>query len=158
MSETETPPVAAKPKKGKGIGIFIIASFIGAILLKWSFIFFVVGMLPTGLAYLVDHDKNKYMFYTVAALNFSGVFPDMMAMSAQGGTFNAVTSRLSDITVWTTMYSAAALGWGIVWLSPIIASMALEMIYRGRIAHMETIQKRMEDEWGTEINARSRTE
>ncbi len=160
MSDVAAAPIetTAPPKPKKRIGLIILMSLVGAVLLKWSFIFFVIGMLPTVLAYLVDHDKNKYMFYTVAALNFSGVFPDMMAISTQGGTSGAVVGRLSDISVWFTMYSAAALGWGIVWLSPAIAAIALEFIYRGRIAHMETVQKKMEEEWGTEISRRTNTQ
>ena len=142
-------------KSKKRFTILIALSLVGAVLLKWSFIFFAIGMLPTVVAYLVDHDKNKYVFYTVAALNFSGVFPDMMAISLQGGDFTAVAERLSDITVWFTMYSAAALGWGIVWLSPVIAAMVLEGVYRGRIVHMESMQKKLEEEWGTEINRRA---
>jgi len=150
--EQTTSDIPIKSKKRFRILIVICA--ISAVVLKLSFIFFFIGMFPAMVAYVIDHDKNKYIFSTVAALNFAGVFPHMMDIYIQGGTFNAIKEKLIDAMVWFEMYSAAAMGWAIVWVSPIIAAMALEGVYKGRILHMENIQKKVEEDWGPEVTRR----
>ncbi len=147
--ENKAPHVTGKSKKK--LVVLVVLSILGSVLLKMNFIFFSVGMLPAMVAYIVDHDKNKYIFSTVAALNFAGVFPYMVDIFMQGGTFIAVRDKLSDMMVWLVMYASAALGWGVVFASPIIAAAVLEGIYAGRILHMENLQKKAIEEWGEEI-------
>jgi hypothetical protein len=151
MADTPAPseiPVKSK----KRFRILLALSIVGIVLLKLSFIFFLIGMMPAMVAYMVDHDKHKYIFSTVTALNFAGVFPEVMDIVAQGSTFNAIKAKLSDALVWFSMYSAAGLGWALVWLSPLLVAIVLEGIYRGRILHMENVQKKLEEEWGKEID------
>ena len=153
MDTPTTPAPSEIPVKSKKRFYLLMAiSIVGVVFLKLSFIFFLIGMLPALVAYLVDHDKNKYLFYTMAALNFAGVFPEMMDIVAEGGTFNAIKAKLTDAMVWFSMYSAAGLGWALVWLSPILAALVLEGVYQGRILHMENVQKKLEEEWGSEIS------
>ena len=124
------------------------------VLLKMGFFFLVIGMLPTFLAFARMRRFREYVIGTVAAFNFAGVFPDLFSIMLQGGTPRAVSDSLSDITIWASMYGAGLLGWVIVWLSPSIARLFLDVIYRGRMRHMEHLQKKLEEEWGPEVKGR----
>lgn len=141
----------APNKSKKRLYILIALSIVGLVLFKMSFIFFFIGMLPAMVAYIVDHDPKKYASATVAALNFSGVFPYMIDVFMQGGTFIAIEDKLSSPLVWFVMYGAAALGWMIVFFSPIIAATLLDGIYKGRVLHLELMQKKLVEEWGEEV-------
>ncbi len=153
------PPTSDIPiKSKKRFRILIGVCVLGTILLKLSFIFFFIGMIPAVVAYIVDHDKHKYIFSTVAALNLTGVFPYMMDIYIMGGTFDAIKSKLSDAIVWFIMYGAAGMGWVLVWISPILASAVLEGIYRGRILHLESVQKKLVEEWGKEVTGEQAAE
>lgn len=147
---------AVKSKKRFRLIMFLCLPF--AIFFKMSFIFFFIGMVPALVAWTVDNDRNKYTFSTVAALNFAGVFPYMMDILLHGGNFRAIEAKLSDAIVWFVMYGAAALGWVLVWSSPVIAAAALEGLYKGRIMHLENMQKKAIEEWGTEIMGREEPE
>jgi hypothetical protein len=152
MADKPATDIARKAKMRTRI--LLALCLMGGIALKLTFVFFCIGMLPAMVAYIIDDDKHKYIFSTVAAVNFAGVFPETIELFMQGGTFNAFSALLSDAVVWFTMYSAAAIGWALVWLSPTLAAMLLEGVYRGRLMHMESLQKKLEEEWGPEINRR----
>ena len=147
--EQEISEITAKSKRR--FRLLIPVFIIGAIFFKMSFIFLFFGMLPSMAAYVVDHDKRKYVCSTVAALNFAGVFPFMMDIFKQGGSFDTVKAILSDPIIWFIVYGSAGLGWTLIWISPIIAALALDGIYRGRIIHLEIVQKHLEEEWGEEV-------
>lgn len=138
-------------KSKKRFRILLAFSIAGVVLLKMSFILFFIGMLPAAVAYIVDNDQKKYVSMTVAALNFSGVFPYMMDIFMRGGTFGAIESKLADPVVWFVMYGSAAMGWIIVFSSPVIAAAVLQGIYKGRILHLESLQKKSIEEWGEEV-------
>jgi hypothetical protein len=143
-------------KSKKRLYILIGLSVVGVVIGKFSFIFFFVGMLPAMVAYITDHDQNKYTSSTVAALNFSGVFPYLMDIYFQGGSFSAVASKLSYPLVWFVIYGSAAMGWAIVFFSPIIAAAVLDGIYSGRALHLEIQQKKLIEEWGEEVVGREK--
>jgi len=150
----ETTAAGVPVKSKKRLGIIIGLCLVGGIVFKMSFIFFCVGMLPAMVAYLVDNDKDKYIFSTVAALNFAGVFPYVMDIYMQDSSFFAVKEKASDIMVWFVMYGAAGMGWLVVYCSPVITATVLEGIYSGRILHLEILQKHAVEEWGDEIKGR----
>ena len=141
----------AKPGSSKRYAILIVLGIASAALFKMGVFLLFVGMLPAIVAYETDHTKFKFLSSTVAAFNFAGVFPDMMQVFIEGGTVEILTIKLLDPYVWTVMYGSAALGWCMVWVSPMIAATTLEGIYSGRILHLEGLQKKAEEEWGPEV-------
>ena len=151
-------PVDIATKSKRRFRLLMMLFLPGAVIFKMSFIFFFIGMLPALVAYIVDHDKNKYVFSTVAALNFAGVFPYMMDIFHRGGSYKAIVEKLSDAIVWFVMYGAAGMGYALVWFSPLMAASMLEGIYKGRIMHLESLQKKTIEEWGTEIIGREERE
>lgn len=141
----------AKPGSSKRYAILIGLTVASAVIFKMGVFLLFVGMLPAIVAYETDHTKFKFLSSTVAAFNFAGVFPDMMQVFIEGGTAQILIIKLLDPYVWMVMYGSAALGWCMVWVSPIIASTTLEGIYSGRILHLEGLQKKAEEEWGPEV-------
>jgi hypothetical protein len=148
---TASAPPAKSKSNTKRYIILIALGVISAVVLKLGVFLLFFGMLPAIVAYETDHTRFKFLFSTVAAFNFAGVFPDMMQVFIEGGSFEILKIKLLDPSVWLIMYGSAALGWSLVWLSPIIASTTLEGIYSGRILHLEGLQKRGEEEWGPEV-------
>lgn len=135
----------------KRYAILIVLGIASAAIFKMGVFLMFVGMLPAIVAYETDHTKFKFVSSTVAAFNFAGVFPDMMQVFIEGGTIEILKIKLLDPYVWLVMYGSAALGWCMVWVSPIIAATTLEGIYSGRILHLEGLQKKAEEEWGPEV-------
>lgn len=138
-------------KRKKKLPLVLAFCIPAMMLLKMGFFFLVIGMLPTLLAFAFLRTPKDYILSILAAFNFAGVFPDLLGISLEGGTPRAVLDHLSTASVWLSMYAAALLGWIIVWLSPAIATMFIQAINRGRMQHMEHIQKKLEEEWGPEI-------
>jgi len=149
-SESADIPVKRKSRLSLGLALSVPA----AILLKMGFFFLLIGMLPTLLTAAVVRGSKPYVVSTVAAFNFAGVFPDLLAIFLQGGSPRGVLDMLGTPSVWASMYGAAALGIALVWLSPAVTAVVLESLYRGRMRHMESLQKKMEDEWGSQITGR----
>jgi hypothetical protein len=148
----ESAEVPGRQKKWLMIALILALPMM--VLMKMAFFLFVIGMLPTICALSVPYDPKRYIFSIVASLNFAGVFPDLFSLAMQGGTPRALIIKLSDPIVWASMYGAGLLGWAIVWMSPSIAMLVLGGVYRGRVLHMQHVQKRLEEEWGQEVTGR----
>lgn len=154
MAKTAADPSKATKSgssNSKRYAILIALGIASAAIFKMGVFLLFVGMLPAIVAYETDHTKFKFLSSTVAAFNFAGVFPDMMQVFIEGGTIEILKIKLLDPYVWLVMYGSAALGWCMVWVSPMIASTTLEGIYSGRILHLEGLQKKAEEEWGPEV-------
>ncbi len=148
-TSSETADIPSRPKKWGMLLSFLLLPL--AVILKMGLFFLLIGMLPTLLAYALIRNTKTYAISTVAAFNFAGIFPDLLGICMQSGTPRALTDKLMDLSVWLSVYGAAALGWAIVWLSPSIAMLFFEEIYRSRLRHLEHLQKKLEDEWGPQI-------
>ncbi len=153
MSNTssETADIITPAKSRKWMPILLVLSLPAVVFLKMGFFFLLIGMFPTFLAMAFARDSRGNSFSIVAAFNFAGLFPDLVSITLGGGTPRVVLDRLADPQSWAAMYGAALIGWGVVWLSPTIAMIILESIYRGRLRHMEALQKKLEEEWGQRI-------
>lgn len=152
MAKTAAEPkLKGRSSNTKRYAILIVLGVLSAVVFKMGVFLLFIGMLPAIVAYETDHTKFKFLFSTVAAFNFAGVFPDMMQVFIEGGTIEILKIKLLDPYVWLIMYGSAALGWSMVLLSPVIASTTLEGIYSGRILHLEGLQKKAEEEWGAEV-------
>jgi hypothetical protein len=147
-ASSETAGTPGKQKKGSMLIPALLLP--AALVLKLGLFLLLIGMLPTGLAYAFMRNKT-YAVSTVAAFNFTGLFPDLLSITMQGGTLRVLADKLTDLPVWLSMYGGGALGWAVVWLSPAIAMIFFEEIYQGRLRHLENLQKKLEDEWGPKV-------
>ncbi len=135
----------------KGMLLLIISAISMVIFLQTSSILFIVGMLPSFVAYYVDVSKYRTTFHTVFAFNLSGVLPFICQLAYQGNNSGDMQMMLSDMEVLFIMYMSAAMGWILIWLTPKFSRFLIAGFNESQITRLETSQKRLIREWGEEI-------
>ena len=58
---------------------------------------------------------------------------------------------MTDPWTWFLIYASAAIGWLLVWGCPYLVELYLEVVNSSRIAKLESLQRKLVDEWGPEI-------
>ncbi len=107
-----------------------------------------VGMLPTLGAYIVDRTKEKYATFSVASMNFCGVFPYMMDLWINAHTIRAASNMLTDVFILVIMYGSAAFGWIIFSTVPPVITSFLAVLAQRRVAALRAQQRSLIEEWG----------
>ncbi len=143
-------PTKVKKKKANvplivGIGVVCV------ILFKTTVIFVVMGMLPSIVSYYADTSSSKKYFRSLATCNLAGIIPYAGEMMARHNTSSGFVAIATDGVTWLVIFSAAGLGWVLVSLCPSIARFIIDLSQRGRIVHIENIQKKLVEEWGIEV-------
>lgn len=107
-----------------------------------------LGMIPTGVALLVDRTPGKTAAVCVAGLNFAGVAPFIAMLWDGTNTLNQSFRIMTDIYSWLGMYGAAAVGWLLfLGLPPVVGSF-LRIHAAQRVAHLRARQAKLKEEWG----------
>jgi hypothetical protein len=148
----------AKKEKGKGkksstklvVGM-IIGSIAMIVLLKMTYLLFIVGMLPTFVAFYIDRTPSHYIFHTVMPCNLSGVLPFVVELAALGNHTSAMQQMIGDLSVLLIMYVSAGFGWILVYTSPHVASMVINGLNIRQVNRVKHTQISLEREWGTEL-------
>ncbi len=160
MSENTQTPTLEKPARKKMSGkmktLLIIASVFLMAFLRTGFIFFLVGMMPSIIAYIMDTSKHRYMFQCVFACNLSGMMGFVLNMLAHGPSSAVLQEMMGSFTNWIIIYGAALLGWLVVQICPMLAEAMVNNMHKGQIARIQRIQKKLENEWGNEVAQLSR--
>lgn len=126
------------------VGLFMILSLP-------AFIIVALGMMPTGVAYVVDRTKEKYAAFCVGSANFCGVFPFILEVWAGDHTPTQAFQILGNVFKLFIMYGAASFGWLLYAMIPPIVSAILVMVAERRVAELRTIQEALVNEWGPDI-------
>lgn len=107
------------------------------------------GMIPTGVAYLIDKTKGKYAARTVGYLNIAAAAYVSMEMWMTGdNTLERGVAILGDPINWFIMFGAAAIGWGIYFLLPPVVFKYLQAYSIIRNKRIKEQQKKLVKEWG----------
>ena len=135
------------------VPLIIVLSVLLVLTLQFGFIFLLVALLPSVMAYFVDDHEGKPIFKTVLACNATGTLPPLMPMLMSGMQFHYhdVTAAMLAPHVWLFIYGGAAAGWGLIYLCRFIAHFILVIIYEYRIVSLERFQRKLIDEWGAEV-------
>ena len=146
---------AAKPKKksGKFTWILVLVSLVMIMVFKLGFLFFVIGILPSIVSFYIDATRSNLSFQTIFTCNLAGVLPFMAEMLKDGGGSGAIQAVIADTTNWLIVYSAAALGWLLVFVAPIISRAIITTLHDRQIARLERQQELLIGEWGEELAA-----
>jgi hypothetical protein len=139
-----------KTSKGRFL-VVLIFCIIMMVVLKHGFIFFLAGMLPAIVAYIVDRSENHFQFKTVGAMNLAGVAPYLSSLVNQGNSSSAVQLAMADANAWLVMYSSAAFGWALVFFMPLFIRSAMEFFSDNKIQQLQEEQKELIEEWGEEV-------
>lgn len=148
-----------KSKKRKGMGmmmklIILLVSLALCVFIRQTFLFLIIALLPSVVAYLVDRSERRMAFQSVLACNLAGTMPFLSGMLKQGNSQAVVQTAMADMTTWFIIYSAAAIGWCMLWLWPHVAYFWLNMLAMKEIFRLELAQKKLLDEWGPELKRR----
>ena len=154
MAEVEETPAEDSNSKGQKKGglkttLMLVFGSIGLIVaIKHSFIYLMIGMMPSVIAYLIDPNPQKVRYRIIRNLNLAGLLPSLIGLILQGNTAPAVHSALSQTQNWMMMYGGAGLGFLMVWLAPAITHVYMDLSAAGHIRRMEGAKQSLIDEWG----------
>jgi len=129
------------------IGIALI------VLLQFGFIFLLLAMLPSIVAFYIDHQPAKPAFKTVFSCNLAATLPSLVPMLAAGIKLRHydTSAVLGNPGTWLIVYSGAAAGWCLIYLCRYVARFTVMLSYEYNIAVLESQQKRLIEEWGQQI-------
>lgn len=114
-------------------------------------ILFLVCMIPTMVAYIVDNSFNKTIWVTVGVMNLAGTIPAWFRLWDVGHTIqNAFYVIMQPMTI-IVSYGGAAVGWFIyINVTPFIAS----IIVMKNESRLKQINKRVQElsrKWGDDV-------
>ena len=116
-----------------------------------SLIVLTVGLLPTGVAFIVDRSDQKTGTFCVGGMNLCGVVPYVMKLWAGKHTTSAATEIISDVLSLLVMYAAAGFGWIIFLAIPPVVATFLSVIAQSRVKALRASQQEIVNEWGPEV-------
>lgn len=109
------------------------------------------GMLPTGVAFVVDSSRGKYAASSVGGMNFAAMFPFLFDLWMHGNSVSAASAVLTDAFAMTAIYAAAAFGWILHLGVPAVACAIHRVTSVGKIARLRMRQQRLIAAWGEEV-------
>lgn len=152
MKDKGTKDTKSSGGKGATIFLIIIALIIIAVM-RTGFIFILMAMLPTIIAYYLDTKRPRTKFHTVFACNFSGVFPFIIQLLKEGPNASGYTTEvMSNMLNWLIIYGSAGFGYLLIGTTPLMAQMFISLVNKGQISRYESMQQRIIKEWGNEVS------
>jgi hypothetical protein len=144
--------MAAKKKRSWMVTPLLITFSLGMIaIFKTGFIFFIIAILPSIVAFYFDRSRGRLAYQSVLACNLSGILPFMAQILKEPNSGSYVVELMSTASNWLIIYASAGFGWVLVYASPLFAQAIITMFYRGQIARFEAQQQRIERDWGPEV-------
>ena len=116
-----------------------------------SLIVFTVGLLPTGVAFIVDRSDQKTGTFCVGGMNLCGVVPYVMKLWTGKHTTSAATEIISDVLSLLVMYAAAGFGWILFLAIPPVVATFLSVVAQTRVKALRASQQEIVNEWGPEV-------
>jgi len=107
-----------------------------------------VGMAPTLGAFIGDTAPGRYLTKCVAGMNLAGVIPFLYKLWTTGHDMATAIALVTDLYVWLSMYSAAAVGWLLFLGFPGVVAMFRALNAQRRIYMLREQQKDLINEWG----------
>jgi hypothetical protein len=129
-------------------GIFLTLFVAGVVFLQKAMVFVLVAMLPSFIAWIIDRQPRKPMFFTVLALNFAGFFPYFMQIVTSQSLAYGTEEMMQNVEAWVVIYGASSAGWLMVLAGPSVCLWLVRFYYRQRAKGMEAEKKELVQEWG----------
>ena len=137
-----------------GRGRQFLSLFIAIILVVLFFdsvIVLGVGMIPSGVAFLIDRTRRKHAARTVAWMNLAGCLVVILELWTGGGSIALALELLVEPLNWVIMFGAAAFGWVIYFPLPPIVAGYLTLSQEMKLKELAKKQKALEKEWGKDV-------
>jgi len=146
---TEKPASPSKGRMGSVLVWILAAGFLFAF--YESIVLLLIGMIPTGVALLIDRSPQKDQARSVGYLNFAGCLPWAVDFWMSGGDFERVFEIVGDPLVLAVMYSAAATGWALCFIVRPFVAAYLAVMSELRETQLTKRQDELVEEWGDEV-------
>lgn len=144
-----SPQRSKMPTKYKVL--LIVVGLLLMAVLRTGFVFIVIAMLPSVVAYYVDVGKHRYLFRTICACNLAGLFPILGIMLRKGPSNGVLQSIMGEAGNWFMIYGFSLFGWLLMEICPIFAAVLVRSFHQAQAARIERFQKKIESEWGAEV-------
>lgn len=143
-------PATRKMRKKHKI-LLILFCLITMAVLRTGFVFILVAMLPSIVAYYFDQTQHRYTFKSIFYCNAAGVLPYFAQMVKLGPSSANLQSIMNHPLTWFIVFGAAGMGYILTTITPIIAQMLIGSLHNTQVRGLQRTQKKIEKEWGAEI-------
>jgi hypothetical protein len=145
-------PPPPRPQAGSGKLILWALTFAAVFFLFTAMVLlFLVGMAPSLVAFVIDRTSKKYAGFTLAAMNFCGVFPYLLELGYRFRDFGAAIKIMTDPMKLLIMYGSASFGWLLYQFVPPVVAAMIAVSAQHKIALLRAQQKDLLKEWGEAI-------
>lgn len=154
MSKDNQPIEEPFNTKGFGLVNWVIIIGIGIFLFlvsTYALLLLIFGMSPTFAASMTDKRYGNCASRTIGAMNFIGLVPFLSDLINSNDPAETAKIIVQSPQSWLFIYGCASIGWIMIWIIPQITSAIFSIKAENKITVIESLQKRLEDEWGTEI-------
>ncbi|MFO1188583.1 MAG: hypothetical protein U1E97_03095 [Alphaproteobacteria bacterium] len=117
------------------------------------FMFFLVGLSPAIVAFIIDADPRKYAARSVVGLNFAGLTPYFGRLLDESAGQKAVVDLASDMTAWLVVGGAAGAGWLLYFSMPMLVGQVMRLVDTARVGSLRARQRDLAKEWGEDIRS-----
>ncbi|HTH97406.1 MAG TPA: hypothetical protein VL574_08315 [Stellaceae bacterium] len=149
------PQVAGRPRRRVGSpsgNILILCTLVVLGVVSFpAFLLFCFGMLPTGVAYIIDHHRRFALTFTVLAPNLTATAIFIIKLMVDGASVQMVMEMMSNPYVWCMLYMSAGFGWLVYRCMPLLVTAAKEYRLEMQRAGHEASMKTLREEWGEDI-------
>ncbi|HUN43376.1 MAG TPA: hypothetical protein VMU81_24030 [Acetobacteraceae bacterium] len=144
------PTVARPPRRHslvwlQGLGCGAVVTLLPAMALLLG-----VLLLPGVLAVLSDQQPGRPVARTVLICGTAAAIAPVLALWGAGSSMDACLGLLGDLRVTGTAWSAAAVGWILAELAPVVVLVVLDAITATRTARLRAERNKLVEEWGYE--------
>jgi hypothetical protein len=142
---------APQRRSKKATILLVLISLVMVVVFRLGFIFILLAMLPSVVAFYIDISKGRYTFHTVLACNLSGVLPfvpEIISATSSGG---SVSQMMSNTVNWLIVYASAGVGWILIYVVPMAAQAFIHTMHDRQISRLQRMQNRILEEWGNEV-------
>lgn len=142
--------------KKLGMPLLLLLCVALIVLLRMGFIFILLALLPSIIAYYIDNVKGRPTFKTVFTCNLAAMLPWLVPMLMAGVYFRRFDAFevMSNYKVWLAVYGAAVAGWCIIYICSFLSRFFVATLYEHNASALEKFQKKLVEEWGEDIMAK----
>lgn len=110
------------------------------------------GLLAPGIVALrFDREPGRPMARTVLSCGLAGCVQPMIALWNTGQSFGAAVAIVTDPSMFSTAWSAAAAGWLLTQFTPLVVRAALEAATLTRKTRLLAARGRLVEAWGLDL-------
>lgn len=146
----QTPPKSGNGNTILGMIIGIVFAIMAVILLPTTIVI-MVGLVPSAVAFFVDNSRDRFLGFTVLAMNIAGLLPTVLRLWKTGHHMDNAISLISQPSVLTMILIPAGIGWLLYLYTPQLVSKMVRKRAEARIRHLEKQQKELIEQWSVAV-------